>query len=48
MMILYFNLNPCCILEVSFGMRIGYSLKHSKVIEQPIKDSPLPIEGGYT
>ena len=27
---------------------IGYSLRYLKVIEQPIKDSPLLIEGGYT
>ena len=27
---------------------IGNSLRYSKVIEYPIKDSPLLIDGGYT
>ena len=48
MLILYFDFNPRCLLGVAHWMRIEYSLRCSKVIEYPIKDSPLPIKGEYT
>ena len=37
MLILYFDLNLCCLLEVALWMIVGYSLRCSKVIEYPIK-----------
>ena len=33
MMILYFDLDPCCLLEVAIKVMVGYSLKYLKVIE---------------
>ena len=33
MLILYFNLDPCCLLEVALWVIVGYNLKCSKVIE---------------
>ena len=41
MLILWFNFIPCYLLEVSHRVMIGYSLRYSKVIEYPTKDSPL-------
>ena len=32
MLILYFDLNPCCLLEVALWVIVGYSLRYSKVI----------------
>ena len=48
MMILYFDIDPCCLLEVALMMNFGYNLRYSKVIRYPTKDSPLPIKGEYT
>ena len=48
MLILYFNLDPCCLFEVILWVMVGYSSRYSKVIEWPAKDSPLPIKGEYT
>ena len=48
MLILYFDFIPYCFPEVAHRVMIGYSLRYSKVIEKPIKDSPLLIEGEYT
>ena len=33
MLILYFDLDPCYLLEVALRVMVGYSLKCSKVIE---------------
>ena len=33
MLIMYFNLNPCSLLEVTFWVMVGYSLRSSKVTE---------------
>ena len=33
MLILYFDLDLCCLLEVALWMIVGYSLRCSKVIE---------------
>ena len=48
MLILYFDFTPCCLLEVTHRVMIGYNLRHSKVIEYPTKDLSLPIEGECT
>ena len=48
MLILYFDFIPCCLPEVTNRVMIGCNLRCSKVIEYPIKDSPLPIEVEYT
>ena len=48
MLILYFDLDPCCLSEVTLWVIVEDSLRCLKVIEQPTKDSPLPIEGEYT
>ena len=45
-LILYFDSIPVASREVARRVMIGYSLRYSKVIEYPIKDSPLLI-GGY-
>ena len=33
MLTLYFDLDPCCLLEVAHWMIVGYNLRYSKVIE---------------
>ena len=33
MLIMYFDLDPCCLLEVGLWVMVWYSLRHSKVIE---------------
>ena len=48
MLILYFDFIPCCLPKVAHMVMIGCSLRYSKVIEKPTKDSPLPIKGEYT
>ena len=48
MLIIYFDLDPCCLLEVALWVIVGYNMSYSKVIEYPTKDSPLPIEGEHT
>ena len=47
MLILYFDFDPCFLFKVALWVMIRYSLRYLKVIEYPIKDSPLLIEGGY-
>ena len=44
-LILYFDLDPCCLLEVTLWVMVGYSLRYSKVIDEPTKDSPLLNRG---
>ena len=48
MLILWFDFIPCYLPMVAHRVMIGYSLRYSKIIEYPTKDSPLPIEGEYT
>ena len=33
MLILYFDIDPCCLLEVALWMIVGYNLRYSKEIE---------------
>ena len=33
MLILYFDIDPCCLFEVALLVMIGHSLRYSKVIE---------------
>ena len=33
MLIMYFDIDPCCLYEVACWMMIGYNLRYSKVIE---------------
>ena len=48
MLIMYFDFIPCCLSKVAHRMMIGYNLRCLKIIEYPIEDSSLPIEGEYT
>ena len=45
---MYFDIDPCCLLEVALWVNFGYNLRYSKVIRYLTKDSPLPIKGEYT
>ena len=45
MLIMYFDLNPCCLLEVALWMIVEYNMRCLKVIEYPRKDSPLLNRG---
>ena len=44
MLIMYFDFIPYCLSKIALRVMIGYTLRCSKVIEYPPKDSPLPIE----
>ena len=33
MLILYFDFDPCCLVEVALWMIVGYNLRYLKVIE---------------
>ena len=47
-LILYFDFISYYLFEVTHRVIIGYSLRCSKVIEYPTKDSPLLLKGEYT